>query len=126
MITTKEIYLNFNKGIATANININHLVKKITIMAVAVNDNNFVVSYAIKSPLLLPSSDDILCIIHQDFLLGGINICQTSLRHIFRNKKPINGTYTFQVFDYNNVQTMENLGYISQTIVVIQFHEDDD
>ena len=126
MITTKEIYLNFNKGIATADININHLVKKITIMAVAVNDNTFVVSYAIKSPLLLPNSDDILCIIHQDFFLGGINICQTSLRHIFRNRKPINGTYTFQVFNFNNVQTMSNLGYFSQTIVIIQFDEDDD
>ena len=126
MITTKEIYLNFNKGIATATININHLVKKITIISIAVNENTYMVSYAIKAPLLLPHSDDILCIVHQDFQFGGVNICQTSLRHIFRNRKPINGTYTFQLFDFKNVQTMSNVGYFSQTIVVIQFDEDDD
>ena len=45
MITTKEIYLNFNKGIATATININHLVKKITIISIAVNENTYMVSY---------------------------------------------------------------------------------
>ena len=78
------------------------------------------------TPLLLPNSDDILCIIHQDLFKNNINISQTSLRHIFRNRKPINGTYTFQVFDFNNDQTMSNLGYFSQTIVVIQFDEDDD
>ena len=126
MITTKEIYLNFNKGIATATININHLVKKITIISIAVNENIYMVSYAIKAPLLLPNSDDILCIHHQNFLYNGINKLQTSIRHIFRNRKPINGTYTFQLFDFDNVQNMSNLGYFSQTILVIQFNEDDD
>ena len=124
MITTKEINLNFNNGSATANINIYHLVKKISVVALAVDMNDFMINYVIKAPLLLPNSDDIIYGLYQDFSAGGLNRSQTSIRHIFRNPKPINGTYTFQVFSLDNILNTGNIGATTHIILVVQFSDE--
>ena len=120
MITTKEINLQFNKGVAVVQINVPHLVKTITIKGIAVGAST-IISMVITAPNLLPYSNDIVAVLRQDF---GINRYKSSITHTFQTgSKMINGLYTFQIFDYDNTCITANLALLFPTIIIMEFAE---